>query len=140
MNRIEPDGLWIGNARDGRAFETLFEHGIGAIVQVALDEEPLRPPRDFISLRFPLVDGAGNDPAVVELAIGSVVSLLQQAIPALVCCGGGMSRSPAIAAAALGIVKHVPIEDALKCISRFRQTDISPGLWADIVACPGRKA
>ena len=65
MHQLTPHRLWIGNARDGRNFRTLFDQGIEAIVQLAIEEEPLQPPRDLIVLRFPLIDGAANNPHVL---------------------------------------------------------------------------
>ena len=95
MNQIEPYPLWVGNGGDGRATKILFEKEIRAVVQLAVEEESLRLPHEFISLRFPLIDGIGNDPDLIHLAVRSLAFLVGKGIPTLVCCGGGMSRSPA---------------------------------------------
>ena len=43
--------------------------GIEAIVQVALEELPLQPPRELVYLRFPLSDGGCNHAELINLAI-----------------------------------------------------------------------
>jgi hypothetical protein len=44
----------------------------------------------------------------------------------------GMSRSPAITAAAIARVEHLDFDDCLKRVTKFRVADVSPGLWADL--------
>ena len=69
---------------------------------------------------------------MLQLAIGSIATLIQQRIPTLVCCAMGMSRSPAITAAAIARVEHLDFDDGLKRVTKFRVADVSPGLWADL--------
>ena len=57
-------------------------------------------------------------------------------IPTLVCCGAGMSRSPAIVAAALALVERAPFEDCLRRVARHHPSDVSPGLWSEVVKLP----
>ena len=52
MNQIEPYGLWVGHAGDGRAYQEAADRGIRAIVQVAITEPPLQPPREFVYCRI----------------------------------------------------------------------------------------
>jgi hypothetical protein len=132
MDRIEPYQLWIGHAGDGRAYQEAADRGIRAIVQVAITELPLQPPREFVYCRIPLLDGCGNDPGLLELAIGSVATLIQRGIPTLICCAAGMSRSPAIAAAAIAQAESLDLDECLRRVTNFRVADVSPGLWADI--------
>src|SRR4051812_35595809 len=101
MNQIPPHALWTGHAGDGRDYPRLFELGIRAVIQIAAEEPPLQPPRELIYLRFPLRDGADNPDDLVSLAVAALASLVRHRVPTLVCCGAGMSRSPAVAAAAL---------------------------------------
>jgi protein-tyrosine phosphatase len=133
MNQIKPHQIWIGNAKDGGNFQEVFDKGIQAIIHLALEEPPVQPPRSLIYCRFPLVDGNGNDQYLLCLAIKSVVYLIKQQIPILVCCGGGMSRSPAIVAAALSLVEKTTLQDCLKHVSEFHATDLSPALWEQIL-------
>jgi hypothetical protein len=132
MNQITPYQLWVGHAEDGRDFQAAFDWGIKAIVQLALEEPPLQPPRELVYVRFPLLDGSGNDPAVLRLAIHCVASLLQGGSPTLVCCGGGMSRSPAIVAAALSTIDKTDVERCLSQVIESHPGDVSPGLWKGI--------
>ncbi len=129
MNQILPHPLWIGHAADGRDYRRLLDVGIQAIVQLAIEEPPLQPPRELIYLRFPLRDGADNPDGLLELVVGAVVSLLRQRVRTLVCCGAGMSRSPAVAAVAVGLVTAEPAEEILKRYLTGRPGDVSPGLW-----------
>src|SRR5476651_2269367 len=101
MRQILPHALWLGHAGDGRDYHRVLETGIQALVQLAAEEPVLELPRDLIYCRFPLVDGSGNDKKLLRLAISTVSDLLEMKVPTLVICGGGLSRSPAIAAAAI---------------------------------------
>src|SRR4051794_40333460 len=99
MTQILPYPIWIGHAGDGRDYPRLLDLGIRAVVQLAAEEPPLHPPRELAYLRFPLNDGADNPDDLLSLAVGSLASLVRLHVPTLVCCGAGMSRSPAVAAA-----------------------------------------
>lgn len=132
MNRIAPYPLWIGHAGDGRAFRDAFDRGIKVIVQLALEESPLQTPHEFTYLRFPLLDGNGNDPNLLHLAISCVAILMKRKTPTLVGCGAGMSRSPAIVAAALSTVEHAELEECLERVTQSQPADLSSGFWEDI--------
>lgn len=132
MNQIQPYRLWVGHAGDGRDFHEVFNRGIKAVVQLAMEEPPLQPPRELVCLRFPLLDGGGNDPAVLQLAIQNVAALVKQGMPTLVCCGGGMSRSPAIVAAALSMIENADMEQCVRRVIQSHPADVSPGLWDEI--------
>jgi protein-tyrosine phosphatase len=133
MNQIPPYPLWIGHAGDGRDHRCLLDHGIRAVVQLAVEEPPLQPPRELVYLRFPLRDGADNSDALLEMAVGVLASLIRQRVPTLVCCGAGMSRSPALAAVAIGLVSGEPAEEVLKRLLTGRPGDVSPGLWGQLI-------
>jgi hypothetical protein len=132
MRQIVPHALWVGHAGDGDDFRPIFNAGIQAIVQVAADEPCLQAPRDLIYARFPLIDGAGNDRKHLYLATMTVANLLEKRVPTLVCCGAGMSRSPAIAAAALSLVYQEDPDDCLKQIAVHQPHDVTPGFWTDV--------
>jgi len=99
VHKIEPHALWTGHAADGRDYRAIFALGIEAVVQLALEEPPLAPPRELLYFRCPLLDGAGNRETVLDFAIATVSALAPAEIPTLVCCGAGLSRSVTIAAA-----------------------------------------
>jgi hypothetical protein len=134
MNQIMPHRLWVGHAGEERDFRALFDAGIRAVVGLALEELPAQPPRELVYCRFPLVDGIGNDPDVLAMAIRVVAALVKAQVPTLVECGGGMSRSPAVAAAALALAHGSPLHDCLERVVRHHPCDVSPGLWNEVTA------
>jgi protein-tyrosine phosphatase len=137
MNQISHYRLWAGHAADGRDVQEIFARDIRAIVQLAIEELPLRLPHEISYLRIPLVDGDGNDPSLLRLAIGAVAALIEARIPTLVCCGGGMSRSPAIIAAAIARVENADLHDSLKAVTQSHPSDVSPALWDEVSRVAG---
>jgi protein-tyrosine phosphatase len=132
MGQIPPHLLWLGHAGDARDLRQLFAAGIRARVELAAEEAPAPTPRDLIACRFPLVDGGGNDAAVLVLALRTVSQLLEQKITTLVCCGAGMSRSPAIAAGAIALLAGEHPEDCLRHVVSHRPADVVPALWSEV--------
>ena len=112
----------------------LHDLGIEAVVQVAAEEPPLSPPRGLLYQRFPLLDGSGNSPGLLMLAVGAVAALVSLRVPTLVCCGMGLSRSPAVAAVALAIVGRESPDDVLRMLATRHPVDVSPGFWGEIRA------
>jgi len=103
-------------------------------VDLALEEAPATPGRDLVSCRFPLVDGPENPPRLLRAAVEAVAVLLRAGVPTLVSCGAGMSRSPAIAGAAIARTRGLPLADGLALVARSGPVDVSPSLWRDLVA------
>lgn len=136
MNQILPYPLWIGHGGEERDFPHIFDAGIEAVVELAAEEPPFPSLRDLITCRFPLHDGAGNRPELLAMAIRTVAGLLEAGIPSLVCCSGGVSRAPAIVAAAMALVLHDVPEECLKSVVRHHPCDVSPGLWQEITKLP----
>ena len=132
MRQIPPHRLWIGHANDGRDFRAIFDAGIEAIIQVAADEPAMQPPRDLLYCRFPLADGPGNDGTLLHLTITTLAGFLAMNVPTLVCCGAGMSRSPAIAAGALAFAGGQDPDDCLRSIAAICPIDVMPGLWQEV--------
>jgi protein-tyrosine phosphatase len=137
VREIVPNLLWIGNAADGRDADRLLQAGVAAVVNLAAEEPSPVLPRSMIYCRLPVMDGDQDDESVLDLAIQTVVSLLKKQIPTLVHCSAGMSRSPAVAAAALSIVQGGTPEERLKEIAAGRPHDISPQLWEAVLAVCG---
>ena len=133
MREILSNQLWIGNAGDGRDPERLLQNGIVAVVDLAAEEPSPNLPRSMVYCHFPLTDGAPDDQTILQVAIQTVVSLLKSQVPTLVYCGAGMSRSPAIVAAALSIVQGGSPEDRLKEIVAGHPHDVSPQLWEAVL-------
>jgi hypothetical protein len=134
MRQVVPHPIWIGHAGDGRDYARLHEAGIRAIVQLAVEEPAIRPPRELLYFRVPISDGAGNRADHLALAIRSVTELLSRRIPALVCCGAGMSRSPCIVAAALAMTSGMPPEECLDTVAGLGPRDVSSSLWREASA------
>jgi protein-tyrosine phosphatase len=132
MNQIIPHLVWIGHAGETNNFRNLFDADIHAVVELAMEEPPAQPPREMIYCRFPLLDGSGNDSALLMLAIHTLSNLLERRVPTLVCCGAGLSRAPAVAAAALATVYQEAPEDCLKQLVQHHPSDVSAGLWNEI--------
>ena len=133
MREVVPNRLWVGASGDVKSLREFVNAGGRAVVEVA-HEVTGSLPRDLIVGRFPLDDGAGNDPQTIRMAVRFLAGLMNARIPALFVCGAGMSRSPSIAAAALSIVESRPFDECLVDITRNAASDVSPALWADVVA------
>ncbi len=134
MREVIPKVLWIGNAHDARDVKGVLGFGITAVVDLAMEEAPILFPRDVAYCRFPLIDGAGNTPALIKAAIFTISSFIRGEVPTLVTCSGGMSRSPTIAAAALAAIDETTIEEALKRIAAAGPHDVSTTFWTEVQA------
>ena len=133
MRRLDGYPLWIGNARDARSLKEAHDAGIEAIVDLAMMCEPVKPTRELVYLRFPLVDGGGNPPWVLCAAVHAVEGLVRFTVPTLVACDGGMSRSPVIAAAALWLQSPTGSpDDALRTVTAGAAADVHPALWEEV--------
>jgi hypothetical protein len=132
MREIIPERLWIGNAADARDVERVLAAGVAAVVDLAIEEPPAVLARTTVYCRFPIVDGQQDEPGVLRMAIDAVASLLRQEIPTLVTCGAGLSRAPAVAAAAISIVQGGSADERLQEIVSGHPHDISPRLWEAI--------
>ena len=134
MREVLPNHLWIGNAGDGRDAGRLLRAGVAAVINLAAEEPSPNLPRSMIYCHFPLMDGPQDDESVLDVAIQTVGSLLKKEIPTLVYCGAGMSRSPAVVAAALSIVQGGSPDEKLKEIVAGHPHDVSPNLWEAVSA------
>ena len=132
MNQILPYLVWVGHAGDGCAFAQLFDKEIRAVVQLVIEEPAIAMPREILYLRFPLFDGEGNEPAVLQLAVKTVSTLIEQNISTLVCCSAGMSRSPLVTAAALMPIRGTSFAECLRFVTHDRPADISPALLFEL--------
>ncbi len=132
MRCISPHNLWLGNTTNLWDLRAVHEQGIVAIVDLAAKEKPPEITRDLTYLRMPLIDGGGNPPWLLQLAIDSVAQLLSARVATLVVCSAGMSRTPAITAAALSCYLGVSLASALKTVTDGHAHDVSPGLITDI--------
>jgi hypothetical protein len=132
MRHISSCSLWLGHRGDLCDPRRLISSGIQAVLDLALEEPPVPLPRDLVYCRFPLIDGADNPPWVLRSAVATAAGLLRDKVPTLVCCGAGMSRSPAVAAAALAATGNRSLDESLAVVLESGAGDVSPGLWRDV--------
>jgi protein-tyrosine phosphatase len=124
-------GLLLGTCRDARDLKLVADQGIQAVLDLALDEPPAVLFREVAYLRVPLVDGAGNPPALLRLAVATVERLVREEVPTLLACSNGMSRSPSVVAFALARISG---RAAGECLPKG-PLDVSEGLWHDLISC-----
>ncbi len=133
MQQVNSQRLWIGNVGALRDVAAIHDAGIEAVVFLATDVVAA-PGREIVFCRLPLVDGEGNAFWRLRLTIDAAAELIAADVPLLVCCSNGMSRSPAVVAAALAKVDGRSADEHLKRITLSRTADVSPVLWRDIRA------
>jgi hypothetical protein len=133
MRHIPDYTLWLGHAGDTRDKHELLRLGVGAVVDLAVEEPPAVAGHEMVYCRFPLVDGTDNPPWLIRAAVDTTVTLLRHKVPTLVSCGAGVSRAPAIAAAALVRLGRPTLQDAMLYLAQFGHCDVSAGLLQDVV-------
>lgn len=129
MRQIPDTCLWIGHRGDANDIPSLHKQEIQAVVDLADNEPCLILPREFIYLRFPLMDGKGNPAWLVQMICSTVKELVQHNISVLVCCSAGMSRSPFVAAHVLASSHGISLGEALEQIRKTGPLDIQNGLF-----------
>jgi hypothetical protein len=139
LRKVAGHALGLGHVGDVRDPSILLAAGISAVVDLALNEPPAILPRELVYCRFPLIDGSGNAPALLRTAVETVASLLRSHTPTLVYCGAGMSRSPAVAGAAIALVTGCSLTEGLVVALHSGVNDISPGLWLELTEAMGRE-
>ncbi len=134
MRHVSPYSLWIGNAGDVRSVAELMDARIRAVIDLAANEPIAALPREIVYCRFPLFDGADNERWLLRVAIDTISELLRANVPTLVACSAGMSRSPALAAAAIARVSGRDANECLLACVASGPEDVSPALWNEVVA------
>ena len=132
MYEIHPNLLWLGHALDIREPRALFDVGIAAVVDVAIEEPLAALPRELIYCRFPIHDGSGNDASVLRQAVQCTVDLLASSTPTIVACSAGMSRSPTIAAFAIAAHLGQSPNEVIVRIGEKRALEVNGSLWNDV--------
>jgi hypothetical protein len=84
------------------------------------------------SIGVPLIDGSGNQLGVLRAAIETTRVLIESQTSLLVACGAGMSRSPAIVAAAMAMIDGITLAEALGKMVAQQPHDVSPSLLGEI--------
>lgn len=134
MRPLPNCSIRVGSVADGHDLRALLASGVGAVVDLALNEPPAKLTRELVYCRFPLVDGAGNPPWLLRAAVEAVAGFVRAGVPTLVFCGAGMSRSPAVAAVALAVATGREPGECLERVTEGGPHDVSAGLWNELVA------
>lgn len=134
MRQVPNTSLWLGHAGDVRDVGALHSRGFRAVVCLAVNEPPLVVAREMACCRFPLVDGSGNESAMIRAALECVAALVSGNVQTLVYCSAGMSRTPCIGAGALSLVLRVSPQEAFARVTSGQPSDVSPALWASVEA------
>lgn len=132
MQQVPGFKLWLGNTYAvGR--NTAFDQAqVAALIYLSKEGYPIRPRRELIHHRFPLVDTSGNSPELLRQAIDTVAGLVRDGVPTLICCTSGFSRSAAIAAAAIAQLQNKDATQTLGGICAALSVDVSWPLWMEI--------
>src|SRR5438270_12891944 len=131
MRQLTPYPIWIGHFGHARDARGVLASGIRALVDLAVNEPPTAVHRELVYCRFPLVDGSGNDPWLLRAAVEVTASLIRSRTPTLVFCGVGMSRSPAVVAAALAVAEGRSPQRCMEQVSGVGVTAVVDTLWRD---------
>ena len=137
MRKIEPYLLWLGHVGHARDLRGVLRAGIAAMVDLAVNELPTIITRDLVYCRFPLTDGTGNEPWLLRAAVETTAGLVRSETPTLVYCSNGMSRTPAITAAAIALLTNRSPEVCLLEVIQDGPRDVSPALWRDVCTVVG---
>lgn len=132
MRDVHSNLLFVGNALEARNLRLLYETGIQAVVDLAVNEKPAQLGRDLIYCRFPINDGDGNPDWLLVVAIRTVASMIRNDIRTVVACSAGMSRAPTIAAASVALLTNRDPDECLLEIISDAPNDVSPILWTQI--------
>lgn len=132
IRNVYSDHLYVGNALDARDLRMLYDNGIRAVVDLAINEKPAQLGRELIYCRFPINDGDGNPDWLIAIAIQTIVSMVRHEIRTLVACSAGMSRAPSIAAASKAVLTNRDFDECLMELIDDAPNDVSPILWTHI--------
>jgi protein-tyrosine phosphatase len=132
LTKVE-DYLWVGNAADGRDINLVCQAQFDVVVDLAIEEPPICLPRELSYFRIPLEDGGEDDLRRVISAIRTIAFSITQEMNTLVCCSAGLSRSPAIAAAAIAIKFAKNLDQSLREVASAKRCDVTPMLWRSVV-------
>ena len=117
------ENIAIGNFVDALSVSTTDVDAILCLKDDCCAEDDA----SFYVSHTPLVDGAGNDPWLVEEAVAFIDSIVRSGKKVLVLCHAGRSRSVCIVARYLVEKKGISVRSALSLIRTKRDVHLSPG-------------
>lgn len=117
------DNLYVGNYRDSHDDKLLLDGGITAVLNVAYEiDDPVYPPFQIRYAKVGLMDNHMNYPYIKELAVETLIAMLQDGETVLVHCAAGLSRSVYTACQAIAHLEERDITgvyDELKKLHPF---------------------
>jgi len=132
IRNVHSNLLFVGNAMDARDLRLLYDTGIRAVVDLAINEAPAQLGRELIYCRFPINDGDGNPDWLLAIAIRTIAAMIRNEIQTVVACSAGMSRAPTVAAASIALLTNRDPDECLIEIITDAPNDVSPILWKHI--------
>ena len=138
MVEVPDTNLWLGNAADLRDIPRMLQHGVTAIVDLAIEEQVPTIPRATNYCRFVLTDDGENDAATILAAIKAAAAFLAGGHPTAICCSAGLNRSVCIGAAALAYNIHSNPARLLEMLAEIKHIDVNPALWNQVVGILSR--
>lgn len=125
--------VWLGNASDLRDIRAVLDHGVTAIVDLAVEEPVPEMPRTINYCRFTLTDDGENNPANIRAAILATSAFVAGGHTTAICCNAGLNRSPSVAAAVISRLSGDSPTRCLELVARVKHIDVNPALWNQIV-------
>lgn len=129
MNKLR-ERLFVGNYKDASDIEDLKRHGITAVLNVAFEVvDPIYSPKEIFYIKIGLLDSADNKHYRKQLAIDTLILLLEEKETVLIHCSAGVSRSVFIASLALASIEKRDPHDIFEEIRKERSFSQKGGLW-----------
>jgi len=115
------ESLFVGTIVDAATRSILRNHGIDTVVSLTHSPPDAGFSKSVSVTQVPLTDGPQNKRAQFEAAVDALLSALESGETVLVHCSRGASRSPSVAATALGIVQDIGIKQAFEQVAEHRE-------------------
>ena len=129
MDWIRPD-LAIGNHLDARAVDADAVDAIVCLKPRCCDEDRT----DIDVYAFPMIDGGGNPPAVLDDAVSTATELVEDGQRVLVHCHAGQSRSVCVLAGVLMRREGLGADAAIGVVGAQREIHVAPELRRLLIA------
>jgi hypothetical protein len=124
------DQMAIGNHAEARDAGLLRQHGFRSVLSLDGSLAPSDAERLGVEavVAFDLIDGDGNAPGALGLAVSALEGLLRAHAPVLVHCHAGRSRSVVVVAGLLARSLRIGPAAALARVAEKRVVCITPEL------------
>jgi protein tyrosine phosphatase (PTP) superfamily phosphohydrolase (DUF442 family) len=124
------DEIAIGNYLEAQDAELLRHHGFQSVLSLdgSLTSGDAGRLGVAVVVAFRLVDGAGNDPRVLKMAIEALGDLVRSDAPVLVHCHAGRSRSVVVVAGYLANTQGLDPEEGIARVTAKREANVTSEL------------